>query len=106
MKFTINLSGKTIHTFMRSCGYAPAYSSGGADESVFQRLLGGREYPKFHAYCTVSEDPKSATINLHLDQKKPSYAGSHAHNAEHTGSVVEAEAARIQSLGEPQRDKF
>jgi hypothetical protein len=106
MKFTINLSGKTIYTFMRSCGYAPAYSSGGADESVFQRLLGGREYPKFHAYCTVSPETKSATVNLHLDQKQPSYQGAHAHNAEHSGSVVEAEAARIQSLVEAPRDKF
>ena len=96
MKFTINLSDKTLYTFMRSCGYAPAYSSGGADESVFQRLLGGREYPKFHAYC--AQDDKSIILSLHLDQKKPSYEGSHAHNAEHTGSVVESEVKRIQSL--------
>ena len=97
MRINIPLSGKTLYTIMRSLGYAPAYSAS-PDEFAFQRLLGGRAYPKFHAYCTLSQDGKSATLNLHLDQKQPSYAGSHAHNAEHSGPVVEAEAARITSL--------
>ena len=26
MKFSINLSGKTLYTFMRECGYAPAFA--------------------------------------------------------------------------------
>jgi len=91
MKFTINLSGKTLYTVMRSFGYAP-------EEFAFHRFLAGRSYPKFHLYCEVSDDKKSAVLNLHLDQKRPSYKGSHAHNAEHEGSVLEAEAARIQSL--------
>ena len=95
MKFTINLSGKTLYSFMRERGYAPSYSAS-AQELAFQRLVAGREYPKFHAYCT--QDGKSATINLHLDQKQPSYKGSHAHNAEHSGAVVEAEVQRIQSF--------
>ena len=97
MRINISLSGKTLYTLMRECGYAPGYSSGGADEFVFQRLLAGREYPKFHAYCTIADDKKSAVVNLHLDQKQPSYQGSHAHNAEHQGAVVEAESARILS---------
>ena len=97
MKFAINLSGKTLYTFMRECGYAPDEFEQ-ARELVFHRFLAGRSYPKFHAYCTVSQDTKSATLNLHLDQKQPSYKGSHAHNAEHSGPVVEAEVQRIQSL--------
>lgn len=97
MRINIPLSGKTLYTVMRSLSYSPAYSAN-ANEPVFQRILAGREYPKFHVYCTRSDDKKSATLNLHLDQKRPSYEGSHAHSAEHSGSVVEAEAARIQSL--------
>ena len=80
---------------MRSFGYAPDEFEQ-TRESAFHRLLAGRSYPKFDAYCMVSQDAKSATLNLHLDQKQPSYKGSHAHNAEHSGSVVEAEAERIQ----------
>ena len=105
MKFTINLSGKTLYTAMRSFGYAPAQAGGKLAESAFQRFLAGRPYPKFHVYCTVSPDAKSATLNLHLDQKRPSYQGSHAHNAEHSGSVVEAEAARIQEKPDFEREK-
>lgn len=97
MRINIPLSGKTLYTVMRSLGYSPAYSAN-AQEFAFQRFLAGRSYPKFHVYCTLSDDKKFATLNLHLDQKQPSYAGSHAHNAEHSGPVVEAEAARIQSL--------
>jgi len=95
MKFTINLSGKTLYTLMRSLSYAP---EGKLGEPAFHRFLAGRSYPKFHIYCTAAADQKSAALNLHLDQKQPSYKGSHAHNAEHTGSVVATEAARIQNL--------
>ena len=103
MKFPIKLSGKTLYTFMREVGYAPAYSTGNSDEFVFQRFLAGSSYPKFHMYCVLAEDKKSATLNLHLDQKRPSYQGSHAHNAEHSGPVMEAEIRRIQSVGEASR---
>ena len=82
---------------MRSFGYAPDEFEQ-AREVAFHRFLAGRAYPKFHVYCAVADDKKSAVLNLHLDQKQPSYAGSHAHNAEHAGSGVEAEAERIQSL--------
>ena len=94
---------------MRQVGYAPektsyvprAGATAQASENKFHRLLSGRPYPKFHLYCTLSADAKSATVNLHLDQKKPSYKGTHAHAAEHDGPVVETEAARIQSLTGP-----
>ncbi|MEK7542597.1 MAG: hypothetical protein AAB524_02760 [Patescibacteria group bacterium] len=89
MKFPIKLSGKTLYTFMRECGYAPD------GDLAFHRFLAGRAYPKFHIYCALQEDKKSATLNLHLDQKQPSYKGSHAHNAEYDGKLIEAEAERI-----------
>ncbi|OHA64705.1 MAG: hypothetical protein A2940_01985 [Candidatus Wildermuthbacteria bacterium RIFCSPLOWO2_01_FULL_48_29] len=105
MKFSINLSGKTLYTFMRECGYAPAFAprkpaaaGGGGQESAFHRFLAGRSYPKFHAYCAPAQDAKTAIINLHLDQKQASYKGSHAHSAEHEGPLLDEEAARIKAL--------
>jgi hypothetical protein len=100
MKFHINLSGKTLYTFMRETGYAPASAkatAGRPQESVFQRPVAGRPQPRFHIYASASQDNKSAVLNLHLDQKQVSYAGSHAHSGEYEGSLVENEAARIQA---------
>jgi len=37
-------------------------------------------------------------FNLHLDQKQPSYAGAHAHNAEYEGEIVEREIERLKQL--------
>jgi len=104
MKFSINLSGKTLYTFMRECGYAPAFAprkpaaaGGGGQELAFHRFLAGRFYPKFHAYCALAKDSKTAIINLHLDQRRPSYKGLHAHNAEHEGPLLDDEAVRIKT---------
>lgn len=109
MKFQIKLSGKTLYTFMRECGYAPAFvprsrtSSGKPGELIFHKFLAGRSYPKFHVYCVLAEDKKSAMLNLHLDQKKPSYKGSHAHNAEYDGKLIEEETERIHIINEHSR---
>lgn len=50
-------------------------------------------YPRFHVY--VEETEKTLEIDLHLDQKKPQYKGTRAHNGEYDGPVVEREIARI-----------
>lgn len=42
-------------------------------------------------------------INLHLDQKKPSYAGTSAHAGEYEGPVVEREASRLREVEEKMR---
>lgn len=95
MRFSIKLSGQTLYTAMRKCAYAPHK---GGQQLAFHRFLRRARYPKFHIYATVSQDRQSVHINLHLDQKRPSYKGNHAHAAEYDGPVVEAEAARIQSF--------
>ncbi|HEX9721783.1 MAG TPA: hypothetical protein VGA53_00810 [Candidatus Paceibacterota bacterium] len=101
MKFQVNLSGKTLYSFMRQAGYAPAFAKATAGkpagEFAFNRSLTGSDYPKFHIYATQNQN-NTASLNLHLDQKKPSYAGSHAHSAEYDGQLVETEATRIQQL--------
>ena len=66
------------------------------------RQVGRNDYPRFHLYIKEASsqkpDARSYHISLHLDQKKPSYPGAHAHSAEYDGSVVSDEAARIAGL--------
>lgn len=40
----------------------------------------------------------TVTLNLHLDQKQPSYQGSHAHSGEYKGALIEVEVARIKNI--------
>lgn len=74
---------------LRSLGYAP---SRGGEESYIRRLRGSL-YPRFHLY--INQDARGMVLNLHLDQKQPSYAGTSAHAGEYDGATVEAEADRI-----------
>ena len=45
----------------------------------------------------VKENSKKIIFDLHLDQKEPSYGGTHAHNAEYTGEVVSSEIDRLKT---------
>jgi len=65
------------------------------------RKLAGDNYPRFHAYVKsfgVAQDKLNFEFSLHLDQKQPSYKGSHAHSGEYEGPVIEDEADRIREL--------
>jgi hypothetical protein len=64
-------------------------------KTSYIRRLRGDYYPRFHVY--IEEHDGRISLDLHLDQKKPSYVGAHAHNADYDGSVVSAEASRIES---------
>lgn len=79
---------------MRGLGYAPHENRAGLS---FVRRLGRNEYPKFHVYIN-EEGAEEIILNLHLDQKAPSYAGSSAHSGEYEGEVVEKEIERIKDL--------
>ncbi|MFH0892597.1 MAG: hypothetical protein V1867_07550 [Candidatus Falkowbacteria bacterium] len=80
-----------LERFMRHAGYAPHLDS-------FVRRLTRLDYPRFHVY--LKEEKDRVIINLHLDQKKPSYAGSgaHAHSGEYDGELVAGEMARLKNL--------
>ena len=78
---------------MRKFGYIPERQDDRTGEFKFYRSIDGRKYPRFHIYCRTSDE--SIDINLHLDQKQPSYAGSSAHSGEYSGQLVEQEAERI-----------
>jgi len=96
MKFKIQLSSETVITVMRKCGYVPDGQDERTGELRFYRSLRGGRYPRFHIYCSVTDE--TATLNLHLDQKQPSYAGSSAHSGEYDGLLVDTETNRIKDL--------
>jgi len=86
--------------FMRSCGYAfdrEVQNNGGTEASCMRRLS-GHDYPRYHAY--IKKEETTLVINLHIDQKKPSYEGSRAHSGEYEGDLVEREMERIQGFAE------
>lgn len=86
--------------WLRSAGYMliPEREAG---EPSFARLLTRDFYPRFHIYFKEQQNQqgeKFIVFNLHLDQKRPGYAGQSRHNAEYDGAVVETEARRLNSL--------
>ena len=80
---------------MRRAGYGFIIDRKTGNET-FVRNLGREHYPRFHMY--IKDDEKKIEFSLHLDQKKTSYAGSHAHSAEYGGEVVEIEIERLKNM--------
>jgi len=102
MKLRVPRPSNTL-VAIRRCGYAQFRDPRSGDES-FTRRLGTGFYPRFHLY--VEERDDVLMLNLHLDQKQPSYPSTalgaggvrwHAHSGEYDGPTVENEAARIVS---------
>ena len=83
---------ENFYGFMRECGYAPSRES-------YVRTLTAHGFPRFHIYANETED--QYILNLHLDQKKPSYGKETAHSGEYDGTIVEQEAVRIKNLIHP-----
>ncbi|MBU0661558.1 hypothetical protein KKG22_05295 [Patescibacteria group bacterium] len=78
---------------MRKCAYGEIFDHKTRQISYVRRM-GNGFYPRFHVYIDTTDN--GFVVNLHLDQKKASYTGSHAHNAEYDGPRVEQEAKRIE----------
>ncbi|MCK4525326.1 MAG: hypothetical protein KAU07_02735 [Candidatus Andersenbacteria bacterium] len=91
MKINIKKSDlkENLYNFLRKCGYAPFHDS-------YVKVISGSGYPRFHIY--VNESDSQYVLNLHLDQKRPSYGKETAHSGEYDGKVVEEEAERIEDL--------
>ncbi len=77
---------------LRRAGYTPFRDPNSGEESYVRRL-GTHFYPRFHVYLEAS--PRELRLNLHLDQKQPSYQGFKKHSGEYDGATVEAEAERL-----------
>ena len=102
MKISFKLKdlGQAPEIWLRGVGYTFLPSRSGGEDS-FARRLGRDFYPRFHIYFSVSEDhnqEKIVIFKIHLDQKKPGYAGQKRHNAEYQGELVEREVERLKSL--------
>ncbi len=94
MTFSIKVRNANLQSFMRSCGYKPIEVNFEGQLNCVKPL--GANYPRFHAYVRQMPD-NSLQINLHLDQKQPSYEGSHAHSGEYEGEIVLMERRRIEA---------
>ncbi len=89
MKIKIENSNGNIYNLLRKAGYHPEKRG-----SSFSRSLAGGRFPRFHIYY----NEKQNVLNLHLDQKPPTYKLSSDHGAEYTGPLVEKEAERIKTF--------
>lgn len=101
MDFVIKNIQENIVGVARSLGYVIIDTNG--NEYNLVRKLAGNNYPRFHAYVRQSfgsaqDKLNSYEFSLHLDQKAPIYQGSHAHNGEYFGPVVDKEAERITEI--------
>lgn len=95
MDFQIKDIKKNISVVAREIGYV-ILEAKSPNEYNMVRKLNYNNYPRFHIY--VKQRGEHFDFNLHLDQKQPSYSGSHAHSGEYDGPVVETEADRIKQL--------
>jgi len=94
MDFVVKNIQENIVGVARSLRYVIIDTKG--SEYNLVRKLAGDNYPRFHAY--VKQSGRDFIFSLHLDQKKPIYEGTHAHNGEYFGPVVETEADRIKEI--------
>ena len=88
--------------FMRRAGYG-MFNDPNTGITSYTKRLDRDYYPRFHVYIETDKENKTS-INLHLDQKKASYQGSHAHNAEYEGGRVDEEGRRLEGLIKNQKD--
>ena len=95
MDFTLTNINGNIVAVAREIGYVIIDTKDNGEYNLVRRL-DVDNYPRFHAY--VKQQGNNYDFSLHLDQKKPSYEGSHAHNGEYFGPVVENEADRIKEI--------
>ena len=89
--------------FLREAGYGYIYDQKLDKESFVRRFTRGF-YPRFHMYANVLED--RIEFNLHIDQKKASYEGSHMHNAEYNSEAVRVEMQRVKRLLIIEKEKY
>jgi hypothetical protein len=93
MTFKIQNQSENIQTLIRRMGYQPLGYTNSGELNCVRPIHGS--YPRFHIY--LKEEKDGYIFNLHLDQKKPSYEGSHAHAGDYDSETVREESERIKS---------
>lgn len=99
MKIVIeNFLNRNIVMAMRRAGYLMLgeYDEGG--ELSFVKKIDIHNYPRFHVYLKMNQDEEILIINLHLDQKKPTYEQAKDHGADYEGVLIEQEMERLKTL--------
>ncbi len=84
---------ETPERLLQRAGYNYQRARSGQESMV--RRVGRGNFPRFHAY--INREGDKVIINLHLDQKQPSYGVASAHSGEYEGEVVEKEIERLKS---------
>lgn len=79
---------------MRRAGYI--FVRHHKNQMSFERRISSNTFPRFHAY--VLDNGNVIDINLHIDQKGPSYGDGNMHNGEYESAVVKEEANRLRLL--------
>ena len=95
MEFIIKNIKENIAETARKIGYVIIDAKENNEYNLVRRL-DINNYPRFHIFVKQAGD--RLLFGLHLDQKQPSYKGSHAHSGEYEGPVVETEADRIKEI--------
>jgi len=95
MEFTIINTTENVVGVARKIGYVIIDSQDNGQYNLVRKLTFGN-YPRFHVYLKQAGD--RYIFSLHLDQKAPIYKGTHAHNGEYDGPIVEEEAERIKEI--------
>lgn len=96
LRFTkLQIDGNAV-TFIRRCGYGEYYDKRMQKVSYMKRATMGNMFPRYHVY--IVEQGNEVVVDLHLDQKRPSYEGTSMHAGEYEGTAVEREAERICDL--------
>ena len=95
MDFKLEDSRISVSEIARRIGYIIIDNNGLGEHNLVKKIHFDN-FPRFHIY--LKQQGEVFLFSLHLDQKKPSYGSSHAHNGEYFGPVVEAEADRIQEV--------
>lgn len=97
IKFSKDKLGNPVQ-FIRRCGYGEYFDRQMRKVSYMKRARMTDMFPRYHIY--IEEHGGEVVFDLHLDQKRPSYAGSSMHAGEYEGTAVEREAQRIRALTE------
>lgn len=93
MLFPENYGDSPRNLMLKRCGYSE-FVDPKTQKLSYVRRPGMGFYPRFHVY--LKDHPQGFIVDIHLDQKKPSYGGgSHMHSGEYDTPVVKSELVRI-----------
>lgn len=96
MKIVIENCSDSLAAALRRIGYSFKRVAEETGQISAVRAMARGGFPRFHIYAKM--EGNRLYLNLHLDQKRPSYSGVRAHSGEHESQAVKEEASRIKKL--------